>query len=299
LLEILNTFKNISGIAIDIIVVDDHSSDGTFKQVQDINDSRVDCLRLSRRSGSHVALRAGLRAVTGDATICIPADGQEDPKFFKQMLAKWAQGAQVVWALAVRRSNEPTLQRLFAHAYYRMLLGKSIYGLSTEIDYSRASFYLLDRVVVEAINSCPERNTSLFGLIAWLGFLQDSVDYQRRDRLAGASKWNFKSRLRLAKDWLLGFSDLPLRLISWLAAGVTAVGLLLGSGLGLSALLGQSPAGWAYVLALALLLGGVQLLVLAVLAEYQWRNLDEARRRPLYFIEARLGRGKPGGSAPQ
>jgi polyisoprenyl-phosphate glycosyltransferase len=156
----------------------------------------------------------------------------------------------------------------------------------TKIDLSRADFFLLDRIVVDAINSCAERNTSLFGLIAWLGFNQDSVEYERRRRLSGRSKWRFTSRFRLAKDWIIAFSGVPLKIASLFGIIMSAIG-----GLGAIYIIIDKLfftyilAGWTTIVVLILMMSGIQLTILGVVGEYLWRNLDESRKRPLYFIE--------------
>jgi dolichol-phosphate mannosyltransferase len=263
-----------------VLVVDDHSTDGTFEAVADLGDPDVACLRLSRRSGSHVALRAGLAAATGQATLCISADGQDGPETLGAMLDHWQRGAQIVWGLRRSRAGEPWHVRLFSRAFYRLL--RWIAGdHGADIDLDRADFFLLDRVVVEQLGRCPERNTSLFGLIAWSGFRQQAVQYDRRERRAGRSKWSFGARLRLATDWILAFSAMPLRIIAWFGGVLALLGIAwLGVTLSCGAASSLSAVG-----ATVLLVGGAQLGALGVIGEYLWRTLDEARRRPLYFIE--------------
>ncbi|NJB69219.1 dolichol-phosphate mannosyltransferase [Desulfobaculum xiamenense] len=271
------------GCSVEVVVVDDHSTDGTFGAVAALGDARVRCLRLSRRSGSHTALRAGLAHARGDAVFCIAADGQDDPAAMAEMVAKWRAGAQVVWALRERR-DEGLARVLTARAFYLLL--RLLTGGNGGIDLSRADFYLLDRAVVDAVRTCRERNTSLFGLLAWIGFAQDSVDYVRRPRVSGRSKWSLRTRWLLAKDWLIAFSGLPLKAATWLGLASSLAGfchalwvvwLALGQGVRVE--------GWASLMVAVLVLGGAQLFMLGVFGEYLWRNLDEARGRPNWFIE--------------
>ncbi|MGB2706357.1 MAG: glycosyltransferase family 2 protein [Candidatus Omnitrophota bacterium] len=288
--EILSAAENITDIEkIHIIAVDDHSSDDTYNVINNLNDSRITCLRLSRRSGSHTALRAGLLEAKGDAVLCISGDGQDDPSCLKDILDRWERGVKIVWALRKSRKEEPWYIRKPAESFYKVIS----WMLANEgkgIDLCRADFFLLDRAIVDAICACPERNTSLFGLIAWLGFSQDFVEYNRRMRHSGRSKWSFKSRFGLAANWIIAFSGLPLKIAS-------SVGILMS-------ILGASGAvyviidklffsalitGWASIVILILLLGGIQLTMLGVIGEYLWRNLDESRNRPLFFIEKRSG----------
>ena len=270
---------------IQTIVIDDHSSDNTYNVVSSMNDSRVSCLRLSRKSGSHTALRAGLMEASGDATLCMSADGQDNPGCLKDMLLKWDGDCKVVWALRKNRDNESFASRLFAQIFYKTLSCVTRNAWAG-IDLSRADFYLLDRVVIKAINSCEERNTSVFGLIAWLGFKHGFVEYERRKRKTGLSKWNFRSRLRLAKDWVIAFSGLPLKLMTVVGFLVALVGFSYSLFLIINAVfIGKPVQGWSSIMVAILILGGLQMIMFGIVGEYLWRNLDESRKRPLYFIE--------------
>jgi dolichol-phosphate mannosyltransferase len=268
----------------EIIVVDDHSSDNTFERVMEIKGVSLRCLRLSRRSGSHVAIRVGLGAATGDAVLCISADGQDDPGAAGAMLEKWRRGAQIVWALRWERNQEPLHIRVFARAFYRLLR----YFNKPEdpyLDLSRADFYLLDRRVVDAIVSCGERVTSLFGLIAWIGFRQESVDYDRRPRRSGNSKWNFGRRMALAVDWIVAFSWLPLRISVTLGLALAAIGGVYAIIVIVNAILGEPVQGWSSVMTAVLILSGIQLVMLGTIGEYVGHGLEEARKRPIAFVE--------------
>ncbi|NMC50088.1 MAG: glycosyltransferase family 2 protein [Desulfovibrio sp.] len=282
----------------EIIVVDDHSEDDTFGVVAALADPRITCLRLSKRSGSHVALRVGLARARGRVACCLSADGQDDPGALPRMIAAWRDGARVVWALRRNLEEEPLRVRLFAQVFYRLLQMLNP-GLRGRIDLSRADFYLLDRRVVDAIVKCGERNTSLFGLIVWLGFTQTGVEYDRRPRRHGQSKWNFRSKMRLALDWIVSFSGVPLRLMTFLGFGIAGLGALYALVVIVRAIFfGAAVLGWPSIVTLILILGGLQLVTLGVFGEYLWRIFDETKKRPLAFIEADSGRdadqGPPG-----
>lgn len=281
-LEVVDTISDIDDVQ--VIVVDDHSDDNTFEVVKSFNEESISCVRLSKRSGSHTAIRAGLNISKGDAVLCISADGQEDVGVIEQMTDKWRNGAKIVWALRRHRDNESWLIRKPAQLFYCLLswLGA---GVSKEIDLSRADFFLLDRKVVEAIKQCAERNTSLFGLLVWIGFCQDFVEYDIRQRRQGKSKWNFSSRCHLAKDWIVAFSGLPLKLMTLLGLFIASVGFLYALFIVAVAILGNPVTGWASTMVVILILGGTQMTMLGVIGEYLWRNLDESRKRPLFFIE--------------
>lgn len=268
----------------EIIVVDDHSTDGTYEVARSLQGQHVGCLRLSKNNGSHTAMRMGLPFTRGDAVIVLSADGQDDPQAIPDLLGKWKQGAQVVWALRRSRKGEPFFKKMAATAFYR-ILAFLLKSRENPIDLSRADFYLLDRKMVAAINSCREKNTSLFGLISWMGFRQDSVEYDRRERTIGKSKWSVRKRVGLAKDWIVAFSGLPLKAIS-IAGGIIAfLGFLYALYIIGRALKGNPVQGWSSLMVVILLLGGLQMIMFGVLGEYLWRNLDESRKRPLAFIE--------------
>lgn len=278
----------------EIIVVDDHSEDETFGVVAALGDPRIICLRLSKRSGSHVALRVGLARARGRVACCLSADGQDDPGALPRMIAAWRDGARVVWALRRNREEEPWRVKLFAQVFYRLLQMLNP-GLRGRIDLSRADFYLLDRSVVDALMSCGERNTSLFGLIVWSGFRQVGVEYDRRPRRHGASKWSFTSKMRLALDWIVSFSGVPLRLMTFLGFAISGLGLLYALVVVFRSLFFGAPVlGWPSIVTLILILGGLQLVTLGVFGEYLWRIFDETKKRPLAFVEDDSGRDGPG-----
>ncbi|MBN2452680.1 MAG: glycosyltransferase family 2 protein [Candidatus Omnitrophica bacterium] len=269
----------------EFIVVDDHSEDSTFELVKGMGEKNINSIRLSRRGGSHTAIRAGLRHSRGDATLCISADGQEDPGVLAEMAGKWKAGAKIVWALRRDRRSENWHIRKFAQLFYYAL---SFLGESQErgIDFSRADFFLLDSRVVKSINACSEKNTSLFGLIGWLGFGSDFVEYDRRPRAAGKTKWSFRRRVRLAKDWIIAFSGLPLKIMSAIGMFIAVFGFIYGLYLVINYMVGSPSPGWSSIMVAIFILGGVQMMMLGIIGEYLWRNLDESRKRPLYFIEA-------------
>lgn len=267
----------------EILIVDDHSSDNTYGTVESLKNQRVHCLRLSRRSGSHTALRAGISAARGDLALCISADGQDDAGVLEDMVAKLKSGCQVVWGVRKKR-EEPFLAKLLTGIAYKLIITFS--GTeSSGINLANADFFILSRKVMDAINSCQERNTSFWGLLFWLGFKQDYVEYDRKSRIEGKSKWSMRSKVRLFTDWIIAFSGVPLKLISLMGFFTAALGFLYALFVICYTLLGYAKPGWAEPVTLILVIGGVQMMMLGILGEYLWRNLDETRKRPLFFIE--------------
>lgn len=268
----------------EFIVVDDHSSDATFQAVSDMNDPKVKCIRLSRRCGSHTALRAGMSISKGDYVLVISADGQDDPNTLGVMIDKLDSGANVVWAYRKNRESESWLVRKTAEAFYGFL--SWIGGTSdASVDLSQAGFFILDSKVKVAINSCKEQFTALFGLILWSGFRHDHVYYDRRARKFGKSKWNFKRRLDIAKDWIVAFSGVPLRLMTFLGSIFAFGSFIYGILVVRNFFTGRPIEGWSSLMVVVLLIGGIQMIMLGVIGEYLWHTLQESRQRPLYFIE--------------
>lgn len=286
-LTIKDVVDSISGCSdvsdYEVIIIDDHSSDGTFDAISKVDNDKVFGIRLSKRSGSHIAIRTGIDQCTGDVALCISADGQDDPQVLPKMFGEINNGANLVWGVRSNR-NEPFLQKVFAKTFYGML--KKLIGQEdSEIDIANADFYILDRKVIQAIRDCKERNSSLFGLLIWIGFDQRQVQYERKERRFGKSKWNMKSRLKLAQDWIIAFSAAPLRLILYFGLIIAFSGFIYALVIMIMALFGLTTPGWAETVIISLLIGGVQMIMLGVIGEYLWRNLDEARKRPYYFIE--------------
>lgn len=286
LLQVINSISNISDFQ--IIVADDHSSDGTYDVINQMNDRRIGCLRLSRRSGSLTTIRAGLAEVKGNVVLCIAADGQENPSSVKDMISKWQNGADIVWGLRKDRVNDRAHIRFFSKLFYR-ILNWLIAEKNNPTDLSHVGFCLLDRQIVNNINSCREKNTSLFALIAWLGYNQDSITYERRLRLSGKSNWDFRSRLRLAKTWIISFSGLPIKLIMFIGFLTASAGFLYALIIFvLYFFIGHPIQGWASMMIVILVVGGLQMMMLGIIGEYLWQTLDESKKRPLYFIESRI-----------
>lgn len=267
-----------------IIVIDDHSSDGTYDVINDLRDNRIRCIRLSKQIGGYAAVRAGLRESKGNVTLCIAADGQENPSCIMEMINKWQNGADVIWAIRRNRKNERLDIRVFSQLFYK-ILNLFISQKDYSVNLLSADFCLIDKNVVKAINLCEERNTSFFGLIVWLGYNHDFVIYDRRPRFLGKSNWSFKTRFRFAKDWIIAFSGLPLRLMTFIGFITAFIGFLYTIVIIIISFRGYPVQGWASTMIAILIIGGLQMIMLGIIGEYLWRTLDETRKRPLYFIE--------------
>jgi len=279
--EVISTLSEINGInGFEIIVVDDHSSDSTYSIVEKLNLKNVLIARLSKRSGSHDAIRAGLSICNGDAAFCITADGQDDPKVLIDMVPLLCEDYEVVWA---HRKIAPSFHLNILRLVFYFLL--KILTKKTAVDLSTADYFLIGKKMIDSINRCTETNTSLYGLINWIGFNQINLSYNRRERKVGKSKWNLISRLKLASDWIVSFSGIPLRIITILGLVTAFIGLLYSLYIMILGFLELTSPGWAETVIITLFLGGIQLTMLGVTGEYIWRNLEESRRRPLFIIE--------------
>jgi len=261
------------------VIVDDHSRDNTFAVVQRLAlaDPRLRGIRLARNSGSHVAITCGLHHVRGDAAVMMASDLQDPPETLEALLQKWRAGAQVVWATRRERPGDPA-HAGFAAVYYWIM--RHVVGM-TEIPEKGADFFLVDRIVIDAFRRCQERHVSVFALIAWLGFKQDYIEYDKQPRTVGRSGWTLARKIKLVVDSITAFSDAPIKACSVLGTTLLVIGALL-------LVVGIFTEGASTLLLVAAMIGlaGVQLLALGIVGEYVWRALDESRRRPPYLIEA-------------
>ena len=281
--------KNISsefGRDFEWIIVDDHSRDRTFQVASAIAaaDPRVRVFRLARNSGSHNAVFCGLHQARGACTVLVAADLQDPPEVIPGMLAVWRAKAQVVWGVRATAPQTSLAGRLAARFYYYAM--RHWAGLDS-IAPTGADMVLLDRAVIDALLEFGERNLSIFALIAWLGFRQESISYEKQDRLHGTSGWTFSKKLKLAIDSITSFSFLPVRFFSALGILFAVLGLVYAAfTIGRSLMYSNPVEGWSSLMVAVLVIGGLQLLMLGVLGEYLWRTLDEVRARPRYLLEA-------------
>lgn len=275
------------------LIVDDHSRDDTFSVIERLAlmDRHVRGIRLARNSGSHVAITCGLHHVSGDAAVMMASDLQDPPETLGALLEKWRAGAHVVWATRRERPGDPA-HAGFAALYYWIM--RHVVGMK-EIPARGADFFLIDRVAIDAFRRCEERHVSVFALIAWLGFRQEYIEYDKQPRAAGRSGWTMARKIKLVVDSITAFSDAPIKACSVAGVALIALGLLLFIvGLVVSSTV---RSGFTVLLATLVTLSGVQLLAIGAIGEYVWRSLDESRRRPPYLIEAATGRAPEAHSA--
>jgi glycosyltransferase involved in cell wall biosynthesis len=268
----------------EIVLVDDGSIDGSWDTLLELaaRDSHLRLLRLSRNFGHQAALSAGLDAARGEAIVLMDADLQDPPELIPQLVAKWREGFDVVYAIRGAREGEPRLRLASISVFYRLLYRIT----ATEIPQNVGDFRLLSRRAADAITAMPERARFLRGMTSWIGFRQTGVQYTREARYAGESKYPARKLIRLALDGITSFSTAPIKLVTALgfALVVFCVGVLAWT-LYVRFFTSHHPQGWTSVIAVVLLLGGVQLLSLGVIGQYVARIFDETKQRPLYLVD--------------
>ena len=266
------------------IVIDDHSADETFAVIEKIagHSPWTHGIRFARNFGSHTAISCGFHQAKGNCAVVMAADLQDPPEILPELLAKWRVGSQVVWAVRAQREGEKTTRIGFARLYYFLM--RQIVGLK-EMPMSGADFFLVDRCVLDAFCQFNERNVSLMALITWMGFRQTVVSYNKQARLHGRSGWNLEKKLKLIVDSVTSFTYFPIRVMSYVGFVTAFLGFLYAALVTFNALRGLPPQGWASLMVIVLIIGGIQMIMLGVLGEYLWRALDEARARPRYLIE--------------
>ena len=284
------------GMSWEWIVVDDHSRDESFAVVRDLatRDARVRGVSLARNSGSHLAIACGLDEARGGAAVVLAADLQDPPETLAALIEQWRNGAQVVWAARRIAPGAKASNAGFASFYYWLM--RHVIGL-TDMPGTGADFFLIDRLVIDAVTRCREQHVSVLALIAWLGFRQTQIEYEKQPRLHGTSGWSLRRKVKLVLDSVTAFSDLPV-MACWMLGLLLFVG---GLSLGLAGLVGLqigvlAP---AHIVLLGAIgsVGGILCVMLGVVGEYTWRALDESRQRPRYTIGARVGIQSTGDSS--
>ncbi len=275
---------------VELLVVDDGSRDDTAQVMQELcaMHGELVYLRLSRNFGKEPALTAGIEAARGDVVLLMDADGQHPVSLLPQMLAKWQQGFDVVYAVRETRDDQSKLQAGLTGLFYRLVN----FGNRVKIPANAGDFRLMDRKVVDALKRLPERNRFMKGLYAWVGFHSTAIDYQPLPRADGQSSFGLRGSMALALTGILAFSIAPLRALT--LVGLVLSALALGYGGWVVAeyfLLGIAVPGYATIVVGMMFFSGIQLLSIGILSEYVGRIYEEVKQRPNYLVSARLGQG--------
>lgn len=268
----------------ELIFINDGSRDQTSSMVSQLcsSDPAVKLIDFSRNFGHQIAITAGMDHAQGDAIVVIDADLQDPPELILQMIEKWKEGYDVVYATRAERKGETGFKKWSAAAFYRTLNKLS----DIDIPLDTGDFRLIDRKVCEAMKSLKETNRFVRGLVSWVGFRQTSISYVREERFAGETKYPLKKMLKFASDALVAFSLKPLRLASILGSVISLFSFIyLLFVVGQKLLHFSTTPGWASVIACILFLNGIMLIILGVLGEYIGRIYDEVKQRPLYLVQ--------------
>lgn len=275
---------SLTPLVTEIILVDDHSTDRSPDLLKQFcqQDSRFHYARLAKNSGSHVAILAGLAQARSASAVFLAADLQDPPELILQMLDLWRAGNHVVWAVREERQGVSKIDLLLANTFYRLL---NLLG-EVNLPPRGSDFALLDRKAIDALLQSAGSDPSLGGEIARLGFAAAQVAYTKEHRVAGSSKWTLKKKLKAFADAFVSFSYAPLRAMSYLGMTCSFLGFAYALVVIVLRLTTRTPVqGWASLIVVVLVLGGIQMMMLGVLGEYLWRTLEAARHRPTYFIE--------------
>jgi polyisoprenyl-phosphate glycosyltransferase len=282
-LRVLSTFKFLNINDYEIVLIDDGSTDRTWSMITYLNkrDPRVVGLQLSRNFGHQAALTAGLNQARGEYIFIIDSDLQDPPELLKDMLEKMKQGFDVVYGQRMRREGETKFKLATASMFYRTL------SLLADINIPKdtGDFRLINRKVLNAYNSLSESQRFTRGLIAWLGFKQTALLYERHARFAGSTKYPLKKMINFSVDALTGFSLKPLRIIIGLGLVASFLSILAFCYSIYGWLLSNTVPGWASIMTAVCILSSVQLLCIGVVGEYVGRTFAETKKRPLYLIQ--------------
>jgi glycosyltransferase involved in cell wall biosynthesis len=280
----------------EIIVIDDGSRDATpAAMLPWLAQPGVRYVRLSRNFGKEAALTAGIDRAEGEVVLLMDADLQHPASLVPQMLAAWLRGADMVCAARASRQDESWTKRLGTAIFYGFVNSHS----KVTIPVDAGDFRLMDRRVVDALKSLPERNRFMKGLYAWVGFRNEVIPYTPQDRLSGTTSFSMRRLLTLAFTGVTAFTTAPLRL--WSMVGTVIALCALGYGLMITIdhfINGTDVPGWATLVTGMMFFSGVQLLSIGILGEYVGRIFDEVKQRPVYVIGSEAGRGALGPAQP-
>lgn len=287
-LRLLSNLKKLNDYEYEIIAVNDGSTDKTLEILEEIAkvDKNLKIISFSRNFGHQAAVTAGLKEVTGDAVVIIDADLQDPPELIPDMLQLWEQGNEVIYGKRKTRKGESHFKLFSAKMFYKTLNILS----DVEIPRDTGDFRLVDRKVVDTINSLPEHNKFLRGLFSWVGYKQVAYEYERKERFAGETKYPLRKMLKLASDGIVSFSNKPLKLVGALGLISIIISLitLMYAVISYIFQFGNLSAGWTSIMVAVTFFAGIQLLSIWIMAEYIGRIYDETKQRPQYIVDKKI-----------
>jgi polyisoprenyl-phosphate glycosyltransferase len=281
----------LEGVTFEVILVDDGSTDGTVAAMEAAAaaDPRVKIVSLSRNFGHQPALTAGLDHASGDAVVMLDGDLQDPPEVIPQMLERWREGVDVVYAVREQRLGETVFKRVTARGFYKVFRRLTRMDLAVE----SGDFRLMDRRALDALLAMPERNRFLRGMTVWIGFTQTAVPFVREERTAGVTKYPLRKMLRFSFDAITSFSSTPLQWATFLGfvfSGLAFLGIPLTI---VARYTNVYERGVPSTILIILLLGGIQLITVGIIGEYVGRIYDEVKHRPLYVVGKRVNLDEP------
>jgi dolichol-phosphate mannosyltransferase len=276
------TTAALEGLDYELIIVNDGSRDATPEKLDRLaaSDPRLRVVHLSRNFGHQAALTAGLEHARGDAVAMLDADLQDPPELIPEMLAEWANGADVVYMVRRERQGETAFKLATARWFYTIFRKLA----QVELEPNSGDFRLLDRRALDALLSMGERNRFLRGMTVWVGFRQTAMHYDRDPRHAGETKYPLRKMMRFSLDAIASFSHVPLQIATYLGFLFASVAFIAIPVVIILKFTGGYLPGFGAVTILILLIGGLQLIALGLIGEYVGRIYDESKRRPLYIV---------------
>ncbi|HQA74690.1 glycosyltransferase family 2 protein, partial [Flavobacterium sp.] len=265
----------------ELIFVNDGSDDNSFEELKELFkiDSNVKVLSFSRNFGQVAAVIAGLKEVTGDVVISMSADLQEPIELIEQMVQKWQEGNEIVICHRTDR-EDGFIANNTSKIFYKLMK-----YVNPKMPNGGFDFLLLDKKAVNVLNQIDERNRFFQGDVLWLGFNTAFIPYRRIKRAIGKSQWTLSKKIKYFIDGLLNTSYVPIRLMSFLGLCFSFVGFLYSLIIIYSRFVNNTPFnGWAPIMILLLIIGGMIMVMLGIIGEYVWRAYDETRKRPIYII---------------
>lgn len=270
---------------VEVIIVDDHSRDATPKLLAEHAITRpwLRYIRLLRNSGSHVAIFAGLSVCRGEAAYIMGADLQDPPEIIPRFLDDLARGHKIV--LGERAQRDDPWHKMLPSMMFNYFMSRFVLS---NFPVRGGDVFLLDRDIIDAVLQCNEKNVNIFVLMLSLCTDVGTVQYHRQERVAGQSKWNLRKLGKLAFDSIITVGYLPLKAILYMGVGTFVLSVLILLYLLIGHALGTIKVpGWTSVLALIAVFGGMNMIAIAIVGEYLWRNFDQTRQRPIFIIERR------------
>ncbi len=272
----------------EIVCVDDGSKDSTRSKLRAYaaQDPRIKAVLLARNFGKEAAMTAALDFAAGDAVIPIDADLQDPPELIRDMIGRWREGFDVVYAKRISRQSDTAMKRNSAGLFYKIFNRLSEMPIPENV----GDYRLMDRRVVEAIRQLPEKDRFMKGLFCWPGFSNTTIEFERKERADGESKFNYWKLWNFALNGITSFSSLPIRMGVYLGLIVSLVAFIYGAVIMLKTLVfGVQVPGYASIMVVVLFIGGIQLFFLGLMGEYIGRIYKEVKNRPIYIVDQAIG----------